>query len=193
MNIILGSSSPFRAKVLNEAGIPFTVMKPGIDEKAFGKGIESPSHLVIKLALAKAEAILARKPEPGLLITSDQVVVSDEKILEKPDFHYQARGWLENYHLCPPTTYTSVVVTDVKTRRQEKKIDTACVIFRQISRKAILSAIARGTIMNCCGAFDLDDPDLAPYIECINGERDSVIGLPLKVVRELSAKLGYTL
>lgn len=193
MEIILGSSSPVRAKILTEAGIPFSVMKPNIDEKAFGRDIKSADHLVIKLSLAKAEAILARKPAPGLLITSDQVVVSNEEILEKPDYPAEARMRLMSYHEYAPTTHTAVAVTDIKTRRQYYKVDTATVIFNQINKKAINKAIERGTIMNCCGAFDIDDPDLVPYIECINGERDSVLGLPLKIVRELAAKLGCTL
>src|SRR5688572_2263198 len=191
MTIILGSSSPTRAQILRDAGIAFTVISPNIDEKAIGKDILSPNTLVLKLAHAKAEAILQRRPPAGWLITSDQVVVSDYEILEKPKSEEHARMLLVSYHENPPMTYTAVVVTNTKTRKQAVNVDRACVLFKQIPKKAIDGALKRGTIMNCCGAFDIDDPDLKPYIEAINGDRTSVLGMPIRVVKELLEALDY--
>ncbi|MCE9586513.1 Maf family protein [Candidatus Uhrbacteria bacterium] len=191
MDIILGSSSPFRAQVLREAGFTFTVIRPDIDEKLISKGILSPNTLVLKLAHAKAEAILQRRPPAGFLITSDQVVVSDGQILEKPSSPTEARARLVDYWQNPPMTYTAVVVTNTKTRAQAVAVDRACVLFRQISKKAIDGALRRGTIMDCCGAFDIDDPDLKPFIEAINGDRTSVLGMPIATVKLLLGALDY--
>jgi septum formation protein len=191
MDIILGSSSAARAQILREAGFTFTVIKPNIDEKTIGKGIHSPNHLVLKLAHAKAEAILQRRPPAGLLITSDQVVVSDYQILGKPKDTDQARGWLVNYGENPPMTYTAVVVTNTKTRKEAVDVHRSCVLFKQIPKKAIDAALRRGTIMDCCGAFDIDDPDLKPHIEAINGDRTSVLGMPIDSVKTLLGALDY--
>lgn len=191
MDIILGSSSPTRAQVLRDAGIPFTVMNPNIDEKRIGKDIRSPNTLVLKLAHAKAEAILMRRPPAGLLITCDQVVVSDSHILEKPSSEGEARMRLMSYREYPPMTYTAVVVTNTVTRKQAVDVDRVGVIFRQIPKRAIDGALRRGTIMECCGAFDIDDPDLKPFIDSINGDRTSVLGLPIETVKTLLGALDY--
>lgn len=191
MDIILGSTSPFRAQVLRDAGFEFKVMKPNINEKVVGQGIRNPNMLVLKLAHAKAEAIMMRKPPPAFLITSDQVVVSNDEILEKPVDADEARSRLVSYHENPPMTYTSVVVTNTVTHKQAVNVDRACVIFKQIPKKAIDGALKRGTIMKCCGAFDIDDPDLVPYIQAINGQRTSVLGLPIDTVKMLLAALDY--
>lgn len=191
MDIILGSSSRARAQVLREAGFTFTVIEPRIDEKAVGKGIHSPNTLVLKLAHAKAETILQRRPPPGFLITSDQVVVSDYQILGKPADTGEARARLVSYHQNPPMTYTAVVVTNTKTRKQAVDVHRSCVLFKQIPKKAIDAALRRGTIMDCCGAFDIDDPDLKPHIEAINGDRTSVLGMPIETVKTLLAALDY--
>ena len=95
--IILGSSSVARRKILSEMGYLFTIMTADIDEKSIRK--ETPEDLVMALAEAKAEAILQRLPvddylkeaEPTLLITSDQVVVYEGVIREKPTSKEEAR------------------------------------------------------------------------------------------------------
>ncbi|EPS66060.1 hypothetical protein M569_08716, partial [Genlisea aurea] len=123
--LILGSSSIARRKILGEMGYKFTVMAADIDEKAIRK--EKPEDLVMALAEAKADAIVGRlkienkeifkKPsivitsdtvensesklhgeedaQTTLLITCDQVVVYEGKIREKPSNKVEAREYLK--------------------------------------------------------------------------------------------------
>lgn len=191
MQVILGSSSPFRQKLLADAGITHTTMSPDIDERKIGNGEDSPDKLTLLLAHAKADALLKRGLPSCFLITSDQVVVSRGKIREKPASAKEARKRLEEYPLYPPTTVTAVVVTNTKANSQMAIIDRAEVRFRPIAKKAVERAIARGTILQCCGAFDLDDPDLKPYVAGVRGERTSVVGLPIPIVKSMLKELGY--
>ncbi|MBA0851330.1 hypothetical protein Goshw_017771 [Gossypium schwendimanii] len=78
--IILGSSSMARQRILAEMGYEFTIMTADIDEKSIRK--EKPEDLVTALAEAKAIAIMARLQHtdilenvacPTLLITADTV------------------------------------------------------------------------------------------------------------------------
>ncbi len=60
-------------------------MQADIDEQALGDRSSCPESLVLLLAQAKADALKARIPESsGVLITCDQVVVCNGRILEKP-------------------------------------------------------------------------------------------------------------
>ena len=89
MKIILGSKSKGRKRMLEEMGIEFEVMVADINEKAIR--FDDPKELVLALARAKAEVLKQKIPEPTILITSDQVVVWEGKIREKPENEKEAR------------------------------------------------------------------------------------------------------
>ncbi|RYG47006.1 hypothetical protein EON67_08955, partial [archaeon] len=70
--IVLGSSSPARARVLREHGVRATILSPGIDEVAAAPAMP-PAQLPLCIAQAKAAALAARVSTPSLVITADQV------------------------------------------------------------------------------------------------------------------------
>lgn len=83
LRLILGSSSASRRQILAEMGYSFTLLSADIDEKEIRK--EKPEELVVALAHAKADAIMEKLRDNGmmkeildsqettLLITADQV------------------------------------------------------------------------------------------------------------------------
>ena len=95
--IILGSSSIWRKQVLTNLGYKFTTMSPDIDEKAIRYNWRyyftvltlfrdpDPTKLTLMIANAKADALLSKVTEPSILITSDQVIVCNGVIREKPE------------------------------------------------------------------------------------------------------------
>ena len=63
------------------------VVTADIDERAIGDRTHNPEALVLELARAKATAIcekLGRQASKALLVTCDQVVLHEGKIMEKP-------------------------------------------------------------------------------------------------------------
>src|SRR3989344_5547078 len=97
MKIILGSQSKGRRKMLEEMGYEFEVRSANIDEKAIR--IDDPKELTLALARAKAEALRAQFLEDAILITSDQVVVWNGEIREKPQDKKKAEDFLEGYNI----------------------------------------------------------------------------------------------
>ena len=89
--IILGSSSKYRAEVLRQHHIPFTVRVASIDEKSVGGSYRTqpdPDALTLTVAQAKMDALLATLPtdtQPSLVMTCDQVVSFKGQIREKPE------------------------------------------------------------------------------------------------------------
>jgi MAF protein len=86
-NLILASTSPFRQALLEKLAIPFDTVSPNVDETPVNN--ETPAQLVERLAIAKAKAV-ADTLDDGLVIGSDQVAVTDNKILGKPGDHGNA-------------------------------------------------------------------------------------------------------
>ena len=183
MKIILGSQSPYRARMLEEMGIEFEVMAADIDEKAIRS--EDPKELVSLLAKAKAEALLPRIRGEAILITSDEIVMSDGRILEKPSDEEEARRFLENYNTFPAETVTAVCVINLKNGKSASDVDVAKVYFNRFSAEDIDDIIAGGEVYRLSGGFSVDGEKWEKHIKYIEGARDSVIGLPKDVTRRL--------
>ncbi len=183
MNIILGSQSQGRRELLSAMGYAFAVMPAHIDERVIRS--EDPSALTLALAHAKADALLPQIHEPVLLITSDQVVVWQGKIREKPAHAEEARSFLWGYAEGPADTVTAVVVTNTATGVRQQGVDVATVWFRRIPEEVIEQVIARGEVFAHAGGFSITDPLLEVYIERVDGTAESVIGLPTALTRRL--------
>jgi septum formation protein len=183
MHIILGSQSHGRRELLSAMGYTFTVMPANIDERAIRS--EDPGALTLALAHAKADALLPQIHEPALLITSDQVVVWQGTIREKPAHAEEARAFLRGYAEGPAETVTAVVVTHTATGVRQQGVDRATVWFRRIPEEVIAQVIARGEVFAHAGGFSITDPLLEAYIERMDGTAESVIGLPTALTRRL--------
>lgn len=182
MRIILGSQSRQRKNILEEMGFDFDVMPAGIDEKAVRH--DNPKDLVIILAHAKADALLVSITEPALLITSDQVVVCNNVILEKPESKAEAREFLTGYNQYPAQTVTGVVVTNTKTGQRAGAVDVAKVYFKGFSAEEINELVQKGDVFDYAGGFTIADKWMN-NIERIEGAQDSVLGLPKEVTQRL--------
>lgn len=183
MKIILGSQSKGRKKMLEEMGISFEVITASIDEKAIR--LEDPKELTLALARAKAEALKPQISESAILITSDQVVVWNGKIREKPEDKKEVKEFLEGYNLYPAETVTAVVVINLATGKQAEGIDIAKVYFYPFSERDVDEIIKEGNVFHLAGGFTVDGEIWQSHIKKIRGTRDSVRGLP----KALTARL----
>ena len=69
-NLVLASTSSYRAALLGRLGMPFTTLDPKVDETALPN--ETPKALALRLAIAKAQTPLA--PGSAWILGSDQVL-----------------------------------------------------------------------------------------------------------------------
>lgn len=196
--IVLGSASPWRRELLSRMGIVFTPMSADIDEKAIRH--PDPRIMTLNIALAKAAALYPRVPSDALLITCDQVALYRGEVREKPADDAETRRWLSEYGPDEPVrTVTAVVVLDAMTRRTRHCVDVAAAWFERMPVRAVEAAIARGSIQHSCGAFAIDDPDLAPFVAMVEGDGDedevrtSITGLPLAKTLRLLESFGWHL
>lgn len=181
--IILGSKSEGRKQMLEEMGIEFEVIPANIDEKAIR--LDDPKELVLAIAKAKAAALVSRIFEPAILITSDQVVVCNGEMREKPESKKEARKFLESYSIYPAETVTSIVVINLATGKQAEEVDIAKVYFNPFSEDEINEIIEQGLVFDLAGGFTVDGEKWEDHVKKIEGTRDSVIGLPKDITRRL--------
>lgn len=207
--IVLGSSSKWRAAVLREAGVPFTVRSPDIDEKAIRN--DNPYMLTLAIAQAKARAILPTiegTSDGPLVVTADQVAVFRGEIREKPRSRTQARRWLEQYREDGVHVVSTVVVSHAGSGDSRNGHDTVAVEFGPFPDEVIDALLGKGDVLYSCGGFVYEDPAIAPFTRSHRSEKvigfaklrdqatdpdvmSSISGLPLKLTLQLLRQLGW--
>lgn len=183
MKIILGSSSEGRKLIMEELGLSFAILAPDIDEKAIRR--DTPEELVMAIAEAKAEALVSKVKESAIIITSDQVVLCQGEILEKPRSKDEAREFFGKYVKLPAETIGAVVVTNTTTGKRVKGIQKAKIYFKPLPKDVIERHIESGKALRGAGGFQIHDGELKNYIDRIEGTFDSATGLSKELVLSL--------
>lgn len=83
-DFILASGSQIRRQVLDNAGVPFSVEKPDVDESVIKaeRADLDPADMALVLGRAKAEDVSRRRPE-ALVLGADQTMELDGQLLDK--------------------------------------------------------------------------------------------------------------
>ncbi|CAI8606447.1 unnamed protein product [Vicia faba] len=152
--------------------------------------VDEPTLLI---AADTAEAILQRLPvgdylkdaEPTLLITSDQVVVYEGVIREKPSSKQEARQFLKDYSGRKAATVGSVLVTNLKTGLRKGDSDRVEIYFNEIPDEIIEKLVDEGITLNVAGGLIIEHPLIFPYVKDVVGTTDSVMGLPKDLTEKL--------
>lgn len=188
MKIILGSSSKARRKVLEDNNFVFETLSPDIDELAIRT--DDYYQLPLLIAKAKTQALISRVKEPAIIITADQVTVCDGKLHEKPKDENEAREFLEKYSEGNiPETVSALVVTNTENGKQAEGIDVAKVYFAQLPESTIDDFVKNGDPFTKSAGFAVESPILKPYIKRVEGDIDSVMGMPMNLLKSLIEKV----
>lgn len=177
--IILASASPRRSAILRAAGVKFSVIPSGIQEKIRRP---NPRALVRDLALLKARDVALHHPGK-IVLGADTLVVCGGKILGKPKSRAHARRMLALQAGRWQFVYTGVAV--VLGKRVWRGVAASRVKTRILS-DAELDHLA-GKHMDKAGAYAVQDKR-DPFVSKIVGDRDNVVGLPMRLVRRLLAR-----
>lgn len=185
--VTLASSSPRRQQLLRQIGADFEIIVPDIDESVL-EG-ETPAAHVERLALAKARAV--RPTRSGVVLGSDTVVVLDDEILGKPRDEEHARRMLRALSGRTHVVFTGYALIDRAGGRESVSHETTLVTFRALADDEIAHYVNSGSPLDKAGAYGIQDDLGAVFIERIDGDYYTVVGLPLcRVFSELRRLRG---
>ncbi|MEE3079052.1 MAG: Maf family protein, partial [Bdellovibrionota bacterium] len=91
--LVLASGSPRRKELLGHLNINFNVHPSDVVEET---DFTAPTDVVIDLAKLKGDDIFSKEDSHSLIISSDTIVVIDDKILGKPNDREHAKEMLES-------------------------------------------------------------------------------------------------
>jgi len=188
IKMILGSSSIGRKQIVDSLEWNYERMSPDIDEKSIRS--EDPLEMPLKIALAKAEALMNRlksiqSKEPAIIVCADTIALYKDTVREKPETEENTQKYLSSYSHNDVSTITAVVVTHYPSGIQGHGVDVATVHWGELNNTTINKVIAKGQVLNAAGGFTIEDYDLSKCVSSITGTVDSIIGLPVALVERL--------
>lgn len=188
--LILASASPARRALLHAAGLEPEVIVSGVDESVVDSS--DPADLARQLATLKAQAVAAL-PE-----ASSSVVVGCDSVLEfagdihgKPVDSEEATARWKSMRGNSGVLHTGHCVIDTASGTTVSESSATRVFFADISDADIAAYVATGEPLHVAGAFTLDGIGSA-FVERIEGDPGTVIGLCVPLFRRMLTDLGYS-
>jgi len=194
VRFVLASQSPARLAVLRAAGVEPVVRVSGVDEDALAASLTDPTpeELVTALATAKAEAI-ARDEDDAVVVGCDSMLrTADGEVHGKPGTVEVAR---ERWKGMAGTTGTLLTGHAVLRMRGGQVVDRAIgheatlVRFGRPTEDELEAYLATGEPLRVAGAFTLDGLG-GWFVDGIDGDPSSVIGISLPLTRRLLRQVG---
>ncbi|MFN2536100.1 MAG: nucleoside triphosphate pyrophosphatase [Pseudonocardiaceae bacterium] len=197
MRLILASASAGRLGVLRAAGIDPVVHVSGVDEDALAATLSgaTPTELVTELASAKAEAVatkIAGEYPDAVVVGCDSMLHIGGELVGKPGCaEAVVRRWQSM------AGRTGELLTGHAVVRLERGMpiantsgaQTTVIRFGRPSPEEIEAYINSAEPLHVAGGFTLDGRG-GWFVEGIDGDPSSVIGISLPLTRRLLAEVG---
>jgi septum formation protein len=196
--LVLASASPARRALLNSAGIHVEVVISGVDEGAVRE--DSAEALCSTLARMKATEVARRLGREGITVSPggrllvlgcDSVLEFDGEVLGKPvDAADAVRRWrrMRGRSGVLHTGHCLIDLAGVTVGA----VGSTVVHFAELSNEEIDAYVATGEPLHVAGAFTIDGLG-GPFVERIEGDHGTVVGLSLPLLRHLLDDLGVRL
>lgn len=176
LNLVLASTSPRRAQLLQDAGYAFEVVPSPADENDVTiEDAGSVESFVRQKAVVKAEGVVPLRPN-ALVLGCDTIVVCKGKIYEKPKDSAECIHFLETF-----SESTCTVITAIALRGPDichNLITSTEVDFRCIPKGDAAKFAATSEPYDKSGGFACLGY-AARWISCVRGDIPTVLGLPI--------------
>ena len=186
--IILGSNSPRRKELLAGLDIEFTVDTGNTFEEVYDP---ATPHERIPEVLSEGKSYGFHRPlqDDEILITSDTLVLCEERVMGKPHSREEAFDMLKYLSGKEHKVITAVTVRDQQ--KCQTSSDTAIVHFKELSDNEIQYYIDNFKPFDKAGAYGIQEWIGYIGIGKIEGSFFTIMGLPVHLVyQELNKFIG---
>lgn len=199
VRFVLASASPARLSVLRAAGVDPDVRVSGVDEDTLLATLPdaTPAELVTALARAKADAVtaeVAAEHPDAVIVGCDSMLYIGGELVGKPgEADVAVRRWqamaggtgeLLTGHAVIRLRAGTATATASGT-------ETTLIRFSTPSAAEINAYVTTGEPLRVAGGFTLDGRG-GWFVDGIDGDPSSVIGISLPLTRRLLAEVGIS-
>lgn len=189
-DVVLGSTSRYRRELLERLRIPFSVLAPDVDETP--RTGENPRDLALRLALSKARAVAAMRPE-AVVIGADQVADLSGQALGKPVVHARAVQQLRQMRGQTVIFQTALAVVCQASGFEAVDLAQVRVVFRHLTDAEIEAYLQAEQPYDCAGSAKSEGLGIALLESIDNDDPTALVGLPLirtaRLLRQAGVKL----
>jgi len=181
--LILASASPYRRRMLENAGVAFSVVPADVDEASLKRrlaaGKVQPADAVAEaLARAKAASVSNMHPD-AIVIGADQILAVNDELLDKPGDLTAARAQLERLRGRTHRLLSAVALAqggDILWTH----VGEAVLTMREFSPGFLDRYLAHAGASLCqiVGAYEIEGLGIQLF-ERVEGDHFTIIGLPL--------------
>ena len=197
---VLASGSPARLRLLRAAGMAPEVVVSGVDEAA----VTAPDAAGLCAALAEAKAATVAAGLDGgdggdggdgedgedgdaLVLGCDSALDLDGDVLGKPADAAEAQRRWQQMAGRTGVLYTGHCLISTLTGRRFGEVSSTVVRFGRPTAAELTAYICSGEPLRVAGAFTIDGLG-GPFVDSVDGDPGTVIGLSLPVLRRLLAR-----
>ena len=185
MRLILASSSPYRRELLLRLHLPFDIVSPDIDETPHAN--EGPEALALRLAVAKAAAVVPRYPK-AVVIGADQVATVHGTPIGKPGSFERALEQLRGLSGQTVEFHSALCVHNGQ-RHELTDVITRC-RFRVLNDCEIINYLRREQPYDTTGSAKAESLGIALMESMQSDDPTAIIGLPLIALCRMLRSFG---
>ena len=187
MKIILASKSGVRKKILDKYNIDTEVIISNVDEDQIKESLlaEKATPLIISKNLAEVKSTKVSNKHPNhLVLGADSVISLDNKLINKPKSRKEALDILKELNNSKHYLISSVCISKNGamiwnyTDQSELKMKN----FKEKEFIKYLDKIKTDTLLRY-GVYQIEADGLNLF-EYIKGDKDSIMGLPIKQIMD---------
>ncbi|HZB48657.1 MAG TPA: nucleoside triphosphate pyrophosphatase [Mycobacteriales bacterium] len=187
--LVLASASPARLRTLRAAGVEPEVRVSHLDEEALTA--PDPAALVLTLARAKAARVV-RPGDEALVLGCDSLLDLDGQAHGKPASGAEVLARWERMAGRAGVLRTGHALLDVRDGRvvgEASGVASTTVRFGRPTAAELAAYVATGEPLQVAGAFTVDGLG-GWFVDGLDGDAGTVIGLSLPLLRTLLGDLG---
>ncbi|TWT09376.1 septum formation protein Maf [Planomicrobium sp. CPCC 101079] len=184
--IILASQSPRRQELLGSLGFDFAVV-PSIKDEPDPADFQTAMGYVLACAAQKAREV-SKKHKEAVVIGSDTIVTLDGEVLLKPKNKEQAEEFLRKL-----SGNTHDVITAITVLHGDNELsfhELTQVTFYDLPDDWIDAYTNTDDPYDKAGAYGIQTMS-GLFVKKINGDYNTVVGLPLASLAQKLAQAGY--
>ena len=187
MKIILASKSGVRKKILDKYKIDSEVIISNIDEDEVKESLiaegATPKLISKNLAEIKSNKVSSRKPD-RLVLGADSVISLNEELINKPNSREEALKILKKLNNSKHYLISSACISKNGSMIWNHT-DSSELKMKNLTNEELikyLSKIETKTLL-AYGVYQIEADGLELF-EYINGDKDSIMGLPIKEIKK---------
>ena len=185
MKIILASQSGVRRQILNKYNIENEVIVSNVDEDEVKKSLlaEGANPLTISKNLAEIKSIKVSSKQPNrLVIGADSVVSLNDKLVNKPKSREEAFEILKRLNNSKHYLISSVCISKNGAMIWNYS-DSSELKMKNFTDKELLNYLEKieTKTLLAYGVYQIEADGLKLF-EYVKGDKDSIMGLPIKEI-----------